>query len=56
MMKATVMETSTAVGAATSMGMTRASRGTAIKASPNPRAERTRVAVKRTRMTGMVIE
>jgi hypothetical protein len=40
MTNATVIETSTASGAATVMGIHTASSGTAIRASPNPKAER----------------
>src|ERR1041385_2797267 len=47
-MKATVIETRTATGAATSTGIRRASSGTATNASPKPKAERMRVARNRT--------
>ncbi len=48
---ATVMETSTASGAATLMGSRMASSGTATSASPNPNAERISVAAKITSKT-----
>lgn len=44
------METSTARGAATSTGITRASKGTASRASPKPKTERISVAVNKIRM------
>jgi hypothetical protein len=47
-MNATVIETRTATGAATSTGIRSASRGTATNASPNPKAERMIVARNRT--------
>jgi hypothetical protein len=50
-MAAMVMETSTASGAATRTGMQNASKGTAIRASPKPNAERMSVAAKMMRMT-----
>jgi hypothetical protein len=49
--KAIVIEMSTAKGAATSRGNVRASRGTAINASPNPKADRIKVAKKTTTST-----
>lgn len=45
---AIVTDTNTESGAATSIGIRSASSGTAISDSPNPKAERTRVAIKRT--------
>src|SRR3954468_16868239 len=51
MMAATVIETSTATGAAVSTGRARARSGTAIKASPKPSAERTNDAQNRTAAT-----
>ena len=53
---ATVMEMSTATGAATSTGRTSASSGTAIRASPNPNAERITVARKNTAGTCAVAQ
>jgi hypothetical protein len=52
---ATVTETRTANGAATSTGMISASRGTATSASPNPNADRIRVARKSTASTGSIV-
>lgn len=54
-MAATVMETSTARGAATFSGMQKASRGTASSASPKPKAERMSVAMKMTDTTWSVV-
>src|SRR5262245_49291723 len=54
--RATVMETRTASGAATSTGMSRASRGTAMSASPNPKAERISVATKITASTQQSVQ
>src|SRR5262249_23982208 len=54
-MPATVIESSVASGTATSTGTSRASSGTAIRASPNPKAERTRVATKTTTTTGRIV-
>jgi hypothetical protein len=55
MSPATVTETRTASGAATSTGMMRASRGTATRASPNPNADRITVAKAITASTGSVV-
>src|SRR5437660_10954065 len=52
---ATVMETRTATGAATSTGTASASRGTAISASPNPKADRMIVARNSTAITSIEI-
>src|SRR5262245_16902478 len=51
MMPATVIERRTASGVATSIGMSRASRGTAIRASPKPKADRITAARKTTATT-----
>ena len=51
---ATVIETRMASGTATSTGMSRASSGTATRASPNPNADRISVARKTTASTGRV--
>jgi len=52
---AIVMDTSTAKGAATCIGMKKASRGTAISASPNPNAERITVATNTIRRTSRMV-
>ena len=52
---AMTMESRTASGAATSMGMVSASNGTAISASPKPKVERTRVAKNTTSRTCSVV-
>src|SRR5580698_3180438 len=52
---ATVIDTKTANGAATWTGSVSARRGTATSASPNPRAERMKVAKKRTASTRKVV-
>lgn len=51
-----VTETSTATGAATSTGITSASRGTAMRASPKPKVERISVAKNKTQMTWRAIQ
>ena len=50
-MPAMVMDTSTASGAATGSGSQNASKGTAINASPKPKADRITVAIKITHKT-----
>ena len=52
---ATVIETSTASGTATSTGIINASKGTATRASPNPNVERIKVARKITAGTAIVV-
>jgi len=54
-MAATVIDMRTASGAATSSGIERASKGTAINPSPKPKAERMRVAMKTTIRTCRVV-
>ena len=55
-MPATVIDTRTATGAATFTGITSESNGTAISASPNPKAERITVATKSTASTSTSVE
>src|SRR5262245_25912317 len=56
MMTATVMETRVASGTASSTGMRSASSGTAIRASPKPKADRTSVAAKITASTVNIVQ
>src|SRR5579875_2170407 len=53
-MAAMVMDSKTARGAAVCSGIRSASRGTATRASPNPKAERITVAMKMTSSTATV--
>src|SRR4029077_14863334 len=52
---ATVIDTSTASGAATSSGMQKASSGTATRASPKPNVDRISVATNTTSKTSPVV-